>query len=362
MAVVPPLLSHAAVLRSPGDIRIEEFELRGPGTGELVLRITACGLCPGEVMDWYVARKAPVTLGHEAVGVVVASGEGARFGVGERLFIHHHAPCMVCRACRRGEHVHCAAWKERRLIPGGLASYALAQSAAVESDALPVPEILSDEAATFIEPLATVVKSLRRARLREGDRVLVIGLGVMGLLHLMAARRLAAPSLLVGADRSPIRLSMARGYADLLVGNSEGGLAEAVREATAGEGADVVVVGPGTVEAIEAGRQSLAPGGTLVLFTPTPPGDTWRLSPHDLYFDEITVVPSYSAGPTDTREALRLLAGGLPVERLVTHRLALAQAAQGYELVRAAGDALKVVVRPWPAAGEGTAGEEAVGA
>lgn len=355
-----PLVSRAAVLHAPGDIRIEEFELRQPGEGELVLKITACGLCPGEVMDWYVARKAPVVLGHEAVGVVVAAGGGAHFKAGDRLFVHHHAPCMACRACRRGEYVHCAAWRPRRLIPGGLASYALAQSAAVASDALAIPEGLSDEAATFIEPLATVVKSLRRARLRYGDRVLVIGLGVMGLLHLLAARELAAPSLIVGADRSPMRISMARGYADLLLETSGRDLAEAVREATGGEGVDVAVVGPGTVEAMEAGRRCLAPGGTLVLFTPTPPEDLWQVSAHDLYFDEITVVPSYSAGPGDTREALRLLAGGLQVEPLVTHRLALTEAAVGYELMRAAGEALKVVVRPWSPAPGGPGPEEAV--
>jgi L-iditol 2-dehydrogenase len=120
----------------------------------------------------------------------------------------------------------------------------------------------------------------------------------------------------------------------------------AARAATDGDGVDIAIVGPGTVDALEAGRRSLAAGGTLLVFTPTPPDDIWSLPAHDLFFRETTIVPSYSAGPAHTREALRLLADGLPVEALITHRLSLAEAPAGYDLVRATGPALKVIVRP----------------
>jgi L-iditol 2-dehydrogenase len=344
-----PATSTAVVFHAPNDLRLEEFPLPAPGPGEVVLRVTACGLCPGEVMDWYQARKAPVPLGHETVGVVADAGTGARYAPGTRLFVHHHAPCLTCRACRRGDHVHCAAWAARRLIPGGLATYALAQAAAVAADALPVPETVSDEAATFIEPLACVVKALRRARLRGGDRVLVVGCGVMGLLHLMALRARPEPELLLAADRVPARVAAAVPLADRALDVSSAPLADAVREATGG-GADVAIVGPGSLEALEAALAALAPGGTLLMFTPTPPEVRWPLRTHDLFFREIAVVPSYSAGPDDTREALRLIAAGLPVASLVTHRLPLREAAAGYAVVRAAAEGrargLKVIVTP----------------
>jgi L-iditol 2-dehydrogenase len=207
---------------------------------------------------------------------------------------------------------------------------------------------MSDETGTFIEPLACVLKSVRRARLRPGDRVLVIGLGVMGLLHLLALRRLGDSNLLIGADRvsERVRFAQAGGYADVVVDTGQQPLASAVAEATGGEGADVVVVGPGTVEALDVGARALAPGGTLVVFTPTAPDVAWPVRMHDLFFTETTIVPSYSAGPQDTRDALSLLEEGLPVGRLITHRLPLEDAAKGYALVRAARDALKVVVRP----------------
>lgn len=346
MTRAPTATALAAVFHGPGELRLEEVEVLPPGPGELLIRITACGLCTGEIMDWYVARKAPVPLGHEPVGVVVEAGSGTAFRAGERVFVHHHAPCMSCRACLRGDHVHCSEWAPRRLIPGGLATLALAQAPAVATDTLRLPQELSDDAATFVEPLACVLKSIRRARIRDGDRVLVVGMGVMGLLHLLALRAVARPSVLIGADPHPARAAIATRYADVVADTSRQPLSEVVREATGGNGADVAVVGPGTVEALEAGRSNLAAGGTLLVFAPTPPEARWPLPVHDIYFKEITITPAYSAGPQETREALDLLTAGLRVEPLVTHRLPLSEAGKGYRLLREGGSALKVVVRP----------------
>jgi L-iditol 2-dehydrogenase len=346
MAVAPPVVARALVFHAPGDLRVEAVTLSPPGPGELLLRITACGLCPGEVMDWYVARKAPVPLGHEAVGVVIAAGAGVTYRPGERVFVHHHAPCLGCRTCARGDFVHCETWRPRRLIPGGVATHAIAQAEAVVADAFRIPPEIPDDTATFIEPLACVVKSLRRARLRKGDRVLVMGAGVMGLLHLMALRARGEPALVIAADRVPQRLEAASRFADVVVDVRQHPLREATTEVTSGEGVDVVIVGPGTIEALQTGLDCLAPGGTLVMFTPPPPEVWWPVDGGDLFFREKTIVATYSSGPDDTREALGLLHAGLPVTSLITHRLPLDQAAAGYDLVRTATSALKVVVIP----------------
>lgn len=149
------------------------------------------------------------------------------------------------------------------------------------------------------------------------------------------------------ADRVPVRLARAvDAGADAVVDVRERPLPDAVRALTDGEGAELVIVGPGSVEAIESGFASAAPGGTVVLFTPTPPDVGWSMPVHDAYFREIRIIPSYSAGPDDTAEALRYLLDGLPVESLITHRLSLDQAPEGYRLVREAREALKVIVRP----------------
>jgi len=346
-AVVLPSLTRAVVFHSPGDVRLERVPLPAPGAGDLVVRIRACGLCPGEAMDWYMSRKAPLALGHEPVGEIIHAGPRVRgFAAGDRVFVHHHAPCLRCARCRRGDFVHCTTWRRSRLHPGGVSEFAVVPSEIVRGDTLRLPSGLADDAATFVEPLATVVKSLRRGDLRPGASVLVIGLGVMGLLHVMLARHRGAGTV-IAADRVPVRLAHAGGIgADAVVDVGVRALPDAVRDLTDGEGANLVIVGPGSVEAMQSGFDSAAPGGTIVLFTPTDGDVVWPLPVHDAYFREVTITPSYSAGPDDTAEALRLLVDGLPVEQLITHRLPLERATEGYQLVREAKEALKVVVQP----------------
>jgi L-iditol 2-dehydrogenase len=340
-------VTRAVVYHSSDDLRVEDVPLPPLASGELLVRIRACGLCPGEAMGWYMARKAPLVPGHELVAEIVQVGAGVvDFSPGDRIFVHHHAPCLRCRSCRRGDHVHCATFRKTKLIPGGLSELAVVPAEVVRADVLRIPPELTDEAATFVEPLACVVKAARRAGVGPGDRILVIGLGVMGMLQVMLAHRLGA-ELIIGADRVPSRLARARqAGADAVVDVTRGGVSEAVQAHTGGAGADVVMVGPGTVEAIDLGFRCVASGGTLVLFTPTPPAEVWPLPVHDAYFKEIRVIPSYSAGPPQTKEALEWLTRGLPVETLVTHRYSLDGAAEGYRLVREATEALKVVVRP----------------
>lgn len=340
-------MTRAVVYHTSDDLRLEEIPLPPLKPGELFVRIRACGLCPGEAMGWYMARKAPLVPGHEPVAEVVRTGDGVvAFAPGDRVFVHHHAPCLACRLCRRGDFVHCATFRRTNLIPGGLSEFAIVPAEVVRADVLRIPDDLSDEAATFVEPLACVVKAVHRAGIGRDDRVLVIGLGVMGMLHVLLAHRLGV-ELIIGADRVSSRLSRAAQLgADAVVDVTRESLPDAVRARTDGAGADVVVVGPGTVEAIELGFRCVVPGGTLLLFTPTPPGVVWPFPVHDAYFREIRVIPSYSAGPPETNEALQWLATGLPVETLVTHRYSLDGAAEGYRLVREATEALKVVVRP----------------
>jgi L-iditol 2-dehydrogenase len=231
------------------------------------------------------------------------------------------------------------------IIPGGLATHALVQAQSVRHDTLTLPSAMSDEVATFIEPLACVVKSLRRARIRPEDRVLVIGAGVMGLLHLQVLRMRGAAGLTLAADLRADRVRVASGYANVAIDASATSVPDAVRDATDGDGADVVIVGPGSVDALDDGLASVARGGTLLVFTPLPPDQRWAVNVNDLFFREVSVIPSYSAGPNDTREALDLLSDGLPVADLITHRLPLDRAEEGYDLLRT-GRALKVVVRP----------------
>lgn len=326
-------------------LHLQEFELPGLQAGEVLVKIRTCGLCTGELMDWYMQSKAPLVPGHELVGEIVETGEGVSgFEAGDRVVVHHHAPCGTCRTCRQGAFVHCITWRTTHLTPGGLSQYAIVPAEIVVSDLLKIPEHVPDEHAVFTEPLACVVKSLKRAGLKRGHRVAVIGMGVMGLLHVMLAVRWGA-ELVIGLDRLTHRLKIAGSLGATPVDVDHSDPATEIREHTSGSGAEIVVVGPGSVEALDLAWQIVAPGGTILLFTPSPPDTTWAMDWHTLYFREVRIVPSYSAGPDDMRNALLLIQNGLPVERLITHTLPLTQAEEGYRLMREA-QALKVIVRP----------------
>jgi L-iditol 2-dehydrogenase len=346
-----PNRTLAAVYEGNGKVVVRDVPLPPLRRGELLVRVRACGLCGSEALRWYADSKAPFVLGHEPVAEVVAAGVDAQpasgdppFRAGERVFIHHHAPCMSCRRCKRNDYVQCSTWRSTKLDPGALARYTIVPVESVRHDVLRLPDRLSDAHATLIEPLATVVKSVRRSGLQAGDRVLVIGLGAMGMLHGLLARSRGA-GLVFGADRVFERVNRALTFGfDQAFDVGSAPLAEQVMARTEGEGAEVVFVTPGSAGALDAAPACVARGGTIVVFTPLAPGERWSIDVNDLFFRDVNIVMTYSSGPPDTREALDLLAGGLAVEPIFTHRFPLQEAAKAYEAMKNSNESLKVLV------------------
>jgi L-iditol 2-dehydrogenase len=332
----------ASVYHGPGDVRLEERTLPPPGPGEVLVRMLACGVCGSDLLDWYVSRKAPVVLGHEPVGEVVAVGEplpgGCDVAVGSRVAVHHHVPCLVCDRCRRGHHTLCEVFKQTRIHPGGFAEQILVPAENARLDLLPVPEHLSSEAATLVEPLACCVRAQRRAAVGSDTRLLVVGAGPMGLLHAQAARARGCRLVVVAEPLAARRAAAAR-YGALPAEATAGAVLEAM-----GTRPDVVLVCAGKPDAVELAMGTVDGGGVVQLFAPLAPGTALALDPGEVFFREITVQASYSAGPLDTREALRLLAdGAVTAEGVITHRFPLADTAQALEMARS-GQAMKVVV------------------
>jgi L-iditol 2-dehydrogenase len=314
------------------DIRIEEMPIPDVGPRDALVKTKACGICSGDVLPWYIEKKAPLVLGHEPVGTIVAVGEEVEsFRVGDRVFVHHHAPCLNCRYCRRGYYTMCATWRRSQIVPGGIAEFFLVPEVNLQQDTLKLPDHLPYEDGALIEPTACVVKSFRRASLQTGDVVLVIGLGVMGLIHILLAKEYGAGTV-IGADRIASRCEWAlRLGADYIVNVERENLIEWVSMITEGIMADTVIVGPGSIEAMQAGLACAGKGSTVLLFTPTPPGDLLPVEPNRLYMDEISLIASYSCGPNDTREALALIQQGVvTAEKLVTDRFGIEETLLAY--------------------------------
>ncbi len=328
---------RAVRVETDGSVSVVEMEAPRIGPGEALIRPTAAGICGSDLLDWYVRRKAGTVIGHEIAGEIVEVGkEVADFVPGDRVVPHHHAPCLACELCRAGKYVHCLVWRSSRLDPGGMAEYVRIPAVNLGRDTLKIPRDLSDEEAAWTEPFATVIKAFARARFAAGQSILIIGLGSAGQLAVRLARARGAARI-VGADRVHSRLGAAeRGGAHELVDVASGGPRGRF---------DVVFVCPGKTDVMSEAVSCVAPGGTLLLFTMAPPGETLALSSYDLYFREVSIVPSYSCGPQDTREALGLLdSGSVRVADLITHRFPIARAAEAFERARDPEGSVKVMV------------------
>ena len=311
------------------DVVVEELPDPIAGPGEVVCRVLACGVCGSDVSDAYVVRKLPAVLGHEVVGEVLHASAGVtQVAVGDRVVIHHHAPCGACRRCRRGHETLCDQFRSTAIHPGGFAEQ-------VRVEAPLVPELLAlgdldPLAGTFVEPLGCVLRALDRARLTAGESLLVVGAGSNGLLAIAAAQARGAEPVWIREPREERhRLAEAWGAA-----------------AHTDEPVDVAFVTTAQPAAIAAAADALGPGGTLCLYATTKPGAALGLDAEQLFLREITVLTSWSAGPGDMRAALDLIAGGrIDALALVTHRVGLGETARALGLQRR-GEAIKAVVLP----------------
>ncbi len=336
----------AVEYHSNDDIRVVELPIPAIGPGELLVQMRGCGLCASDVMEWYMKPRAPLYPGHEPVGIVAAVDEGVeQFAVGQGVFLHHHVPCMVCHFCRRGSFSQCPTFRATRLYPGGLAEYIRVPALNVQLDVLSIPDELSFEAATLIEPLACCVRGIDRAAIRPGDSVLVLGAGSNGLmLAQLAQQRGAVPVMIVDpiAYRRQRALDVGIDYA---LDPQTGTVVDQIHALNDRRKPDVVIVTPSSISAMQQGIELVGPGGTVLLFAPPPPEALLPVTPNTLFFQEISLRTSYSAGPYETRHALDLLRSGrIRPESVITHRFPLKDAVRAFQLVAKPGDALKVVV------------------
>ena len=329
------------------DIRIEDIPIPEMGQQDALIKTAACGVCSGDVMPWYIEKKAPLVLGHEPAGEIAELGSKyvGPLQKGDRVFVHHHAPCLTCVYCLRGDYVQCATWRGTRIIPGGVSEYIMVPGTNLKNDTLVLPAGISCEDGTLVEPTACVVKSLRRSLIKKGHTVLIIGLGVMGQMHVLLAREFGAERL-IGADMVPFRLQKALEFgSDHVIDVSKENLVDGVHRITKGMMADTVIVGPNSVEAMKQGLTTVARGGTVLFFTPAKPGELLTVDPNELYFKDVRISTSYSCGPDDTREALLFIQKGMvTAEKLVTHRFPIDETEKAYRLTSEAKTSLKSLI------------------
>jgi L-iditol 2-dehydrogenase len=326
--------------------RLVESEEPTSGSGGLVVSMKACGLCGTDIekiRGEYTASK-PV-IGHEAVGVVKDADRAPGFREGDRVFPHHHVPDYDCYLCRAGNETMCDRYRASNLVPGGFAeSFAVPRWNVEKGGVLKLPDAMSFEVGSLIEPLACCVRAIRKVRVQPGESVLVAGAGPVGMMHALLLK--GAGARVMVSDVSEERLGFAERAGVGVVLDARGDVTAAVRSETGGRGADVAIVASGSGSAILQGLRSIRKGGRVCLFGVPAKGSVLEYDVSDLYNAEQEVATSYGATERDTGEALKVLASrGAEFGSLVTHRFPLerfdeALAAAG------GGTAMKVLLTP----------------
>jgi L-iditol 2-dehydrogenase len=333
----------AAVWYNNQDIRIEEVPLRPPERGEMLVKVVSCGICGSDIVEWYRIARAPLVQGHE-LGVEVAEVGSLvnRFKPGDRVFIAPKVPCMKCSYCRAGHYPQCTEVKER--LPGGFAEYILVPEKLVEKGAYLLPESISYDQATFIEPLACVVRAQRLAGLAAGRDMLILGCGMSGLLQVKLARKTGCR--VAATDVNPSRLALAEKCgAELTISAIDDVPAALIKHL--GKKADVVVLCTSALSAVEQAWASVDKGGAVVFFAVPGPEKRVVIPVNDFWTKEVRILTSYYCGPPDIQEAMGFLADrAIEVDSLITHRLPLRDIALGFQMVIKGKDALKVIIKP----------------
>ena len=348
-----PKTMRAGVFREKGIVRLEEVPVPEIGDSEVLIKIAACGVCGTDIKKiFHRYVEPPQILGHELAGSVVATGRGVtQWKPGDRVMSFHHIPCGKCFYCERRLFSQCKQYKTTGLTAGftpnggGFAEYVKAMPWVAERGIVALPDNVSFEEATFIEPINTILKAVQKARVAAGETVLVIGCGPIGLQLLMVAR-LAGPRLYT-SDPIAVRRAKSISLGAMESFDTSGGkLVEEIKARTEGRGADAVLVAVAhpsvVVEALAAAR----PGGRVLLFAANDPVTKIEFPAAAVGIDEKEILGSYSAA-VDIQEAAAelVLRKKLPVMDLVTHRFPLDRIQQALELAASpTEESLKVLI------------------
>lgn len=322
-----------AIYYNNSDIRIEEFPKPRIKEGEILVRVRASGICGTDTMEWYRIKKAPRVLGHEIAGEIVES-RSAGYKAGQRVFVSHHVPCNKCKYCLAGNHTACGVLHEGNYIPGGYSEFVGVPKINVDIGTYVLPENVSYEEGTMIEPLACVVRAQKEIGIRKGQTVLVLGSGVSGLLNIQLAKLKGAE--IIATDIYKYRLDKAKQFgADKALDPRED---LAVK-------ADRIIICTGAFEAAVQAFKYIDRKGIIQFFAI--PDKNIEIPVEDLWRNEITVTSSYGAAPDDLKEALDLIKDRkINVKDMITHTLPLALAQKGFKIVSEARESLKVVLQP----------------
>jgi len=327
------------------DIRIQEMPIPEINDDELLVKVMASGICGSDVMEWYRIKKAPLVLGHEIAGVIAKAGKNVEnFKEGDRVFVSHHVPCMKCHYCLNKHHTACETLHKTNFYPGGFSEYLKIPKINVEVGTFKLPDEMSFEEGTFIEPIGTVLRGQRLANLRKDSTLLVIGSGIAGLMHIKAAKSKQVKKI-IAVDINEYRLNAAKRFGADFAINVKDDIVSEIKKMNDNRLADIVIVCTGALSAANTALNCVDKGGTILFFAVPRPDERLYIPINDFWKNEIKVMTSYGAAPNDLKESLELIKNKkIDVLDMVTHRLKLEEIQKGFQLAAEAKDSIKVIL------------------
>ena len=332
-----------SVWHSNEDIRIEEVPKPKPGPKEILIKVMSCGICGSDIVEWYRLPRAPLVQGHEIGAEVVEIGKAVtKYKPGERVFVAPKVPCMTCHYCKKGHYPVCSNVSER--LPGGFAEYVLVPETLVANGTFRLPDTITYDQSTFIEPLACTVRAQRLAEVQKNQTVMVMGSGMSGLLHVKLAK--ANHCRVIATDISRKRLEFAdRMGADMTIHAAENVAAQLAAENK--DLASVVILCTSAIAAVDRAWACVDKGGVIVFFAVPHPDIKVTIPINDFWTRETRIITSYYCGPSDIVTAIKLLESEtIKIDDMITRHLPLRDIARGFQMVTEGKESLKVIIKP----------------
>ncbi|MGB8889748.1 MAG: zinc-dependent dehydrogenase [Candidatus Korobacteraceae bacterium] len=349
-----PSTMRAAVYRGVNDVRLETVPVPEIGPGELLVRVHTCGICGTDLKKIATgSHSAPRIFGHETTGVIAAMGDKVTgYEIGDRVMVFHHIPCGDCYYCRHKVFAQCPTYKKVGVTAGyeasggGFSEYVRVMDWIVQKGVVRIPDEVSYEQASFIEPINTCLKGIQTLGLSGDETVLVMGQGPIGIiLGALAAR---SGARVITSDLLPQRHTISKAFG--LYENIDASTSDTVhtvKDLTEGRGADAVILAVAGNSLIRPAMDAVRPGGRVLLFAQTQHGEA-VIDPAAVCVDEKSLLGSYSASVDLQEESARLvLSREVDLERLISHRFPLAGSIEALHLAAHPNpDSMKVVIQP----------------
>ena len=339
----------AAIVKNNSTIEIQDFDQPELSQNEILVKMQTCGICGSDVEKVFGKYGQPsMKLGHEPAGEVIAVGDKIQnFKNGDRVFTHHHVACYSsdCHECSHGNETMCKEYYKSNLNPCGLADeYIVPEWNVIHGGVLKIPDHVSFDEASMIEPLACCVRAWSKIHYKKNDSVVILGVGPTGMMHVLLAKSKDFSKIFC-VDRNNFRLDFAKKFGVETLHSDDQSLQKTILNSTDNFGVDIAIVATGNLEAFRQAIDLVRKGGTIIMFGVPTKNATIEIDMSVVYSKEISILTTYAASDKDTKDALELISSGnIDVKSLITHKYSLNESQKAFEHAKSGDNAMKIII------------------